>query len=132
MYNSYSTQCNNKQLYIYPVKSLRGISLRQADLTAQGIEHDRRFMLREIKEDGTRRNMACYHDPLMVRFLPEFDGDGTIKIRFHHVGAEQGKTTELSVPLMPDTTQLKKTKISMHGSETMGYDMGIILLLIEI
>ncbi|HZY37519.1 MAG TPA: MOSC N-terminal beta barrel domain-containing protein [Mucilaginibacter sp.] len=33
------------ELYIYPIKSLPGISLRQARVTDRGFEHDRRWML---------------------------------------------------------------------------------------
>ncbi len=32
-------------LYIYPIKSLQGISLRQADVLERGFKHDRRWML---------------------------------------------------------------------------------------
>ncbi len=32
-------------IHIYPIKSLGGISLNKANLTPQGLEHDRRFML---------------------------------------------------------------------------------------
>lgn len=34
-----------ESLHIYPVKSLAGISVRQARLTPEGLEHDRRLML---------------------------------------------------------------------------------------
>ncbi|CAM3816200.1 MOSC domain-containing protein [Mucilaginibacter galii] len=33
------------QLYIYPVKSLGGIALQQAQVTSRGLQHDRRWML---------------------------------------------------------------------------------------
>lgn len=33
-------------------------------------------MLREKRDDKDPRNMACYHDPLMVRFLLELAGTG--------------------------------------------------------
>jgi uncharacterized protein YcbX len=37
-------------LYIYPVKSMRGISLASANLTPQGLDHDRRRMV--VRENG--------------------------------------------------------------------------------
>ncbi len=37
-------------LSIYPVKSMRGIELDEATLTAEGFEHDRRFMV--VREEG--------------------------------------------------------------------------------
>lgn len=47
-------------LCIYPVKSLRGISLRECRLTTQGLEHDRRWMV--VRENGrfvTQRDIAA-------------------------------------------------------------------------
>jgi uncharacterized protein len=38
------------ELYVYPIKSARGIPLKSATLTARGIEHDRRWML--VDDDG--------------------------------------------------------------------------------
>lgn len=37
-------------LRIYPVKSMRGIAVSEAVLTAEGFEHDRRFMV--VRDDG--------------------------------------------------------------------------------
>ncbi|KAL2261294.1 hypothetical protein VTK26DRAFT_4453 [Humicola hyalothermophila] len=36
-------------LYVYPIKALRGIELKSAEIGPQGIRHDRRFMLLEVK-----------------------------------------------------------------------------------
>ena len=38
------------ELWIYPLKSGRGISVPQAEITAMGLKHDRRWML--VNEDG--------------------------------------------------------------------------------
>jgi len=38
-------------LYIHPVKSLRGLRVEQAELTRQGLQNDRRWMI--VDEDGT-------------------------------------------------------------------------------
>jgi uncharacterized protein YcbX len=38
------------ELYVYPIKSLRGIALQSAQLEPRGIQHDRRWML--IDDDG--------------------------------------------------------------------------------
>ncbi|USW51606.1 Putative molybdenum cofactor sulfurase, pyruvate kinase-like, insert domain superfamily [Septoria linicola] len=120
-------------LYIYPIKSLRGISLRHALLTPQGLAHDRRFMLREVQADVTRRNMACYHDPIMVRFIPTFaasDGSSVVSdldadsfsVKFLPIDGSDEK--EILIPLVPDTSALQHAEIAMHGSATMGYNMG--------
>ncbi len=47
------------ELVIYPVKSLRGISLQQALLTTQGLQHDRRWMV--VRDNGrfvTQRDLS--------------------------------------------------------------------------
>jgi uncharacterized protein YcbX len=59
------------QLYVYPLKSARGIALREARLTARGLEHDRRFML--VDEHGvflTQRRL-----PQMARLVTAIVGD---------------------------------------------------------
>jgi hypothetical protein len=86
-------------------------------------------MIREIKPDGTRRNMACYHDPIMVRFVPEFttlDGAAAIKVVFWPTDTEDAaaNTRDIAFPLEPDVSTLKETKIAMHGSPTTGYEVG--------
>lgn len=85
-------------------------------------------MIREVKEDGTRRNMACYHDPLMVRFLPEIvkiDGATALKVVFWPKDSnEEADTKAITFPLEPDVSVLRETNIAMHGSPTTGYEMG--------
>ncbi|KAK4495575.1 hypothetical protein PRZ48_012843 [Zasmidium cellare] len=118
-------------LYIYPIKSLREISIKQGTLTPQGLQYDRRFMLREVKEDGSRKNMGCYHVPLMTRFIPEFaslDPDGSyndaIKVTFSPTSQDSANVTEILIPLEPDVSKLKETTIAMHGSPCTGYEVG--------
>jgi len=36
---------NVSQLYIYPIKSLGGVSISSVNITDRGFEHDRRWML---------------------------------------------------------------------------------------
>ena len=45
MLSQYHLMAQISQLYIYPVKSLGGIGLQQAQVTSRGLEHDRRWML---------------------------------------------------------------------------------------
>ncbi len=44
------SQITVSELYIYPVKSLRGISLQQSLLSSEGLQHDRRWMV--VRENG--------------------------------------------------------------------------------
>lgn len=78
--------------------------------------------------------MAYYHGLSIVRLLLErvltddsdYDrGHQTSRVQSVVAGSwrcHDAKT--LTVPLEPDTANLKETHISMHGSETSGYDMG--------
>lgn len=86
-------------------------------------------MIREIKEDGSRRNMACYHDPLMIRFIPELttlDGAAAIRVVFWPTNTDDAEANkrDIVIPLEPDVASLQGTNIAMHGSPTTGYEMG--------
>lgn len=66
-------------LFIYPIKSARGLSLREARLTARGLAHDRRFMI--VDQDGlflTQRQV-----PQMARLVPTIEA-GQLRIAFDH------------------------------------------------
>ena len=38
-------QASVSGLYVYPVKSMKGIAVQEATLTLRGLEHDRRWMV---------------------------------------------------------------------------------------
>lgn len=62
------------QLFIYPVKSLRGIAVKRAELTATGFKWDRHWMI--TKSDGgfiTQRQF-----PKMVLIQPQLTADSVI------------------------------------------------------
>ncbi|HET6565676.1 MAG TPA: MOSC N-terminal beta barrel domain-containing protein [Xanthomonadales bacterium] len=76
-------------LNIYPVKSLRGISLQEAVLTTQGLQHDRRWMV--VRESGkfvTQRDISTL--ALIETHLEEDgvvlsrDGFGSKQLLFSH------------------------------------------------
>lgn len=52
-------------LYIYPIKSLGGISLTAANLEKRGLQYDRRWML--IDEDGLFITQRKYHDLALLQ-----------------------------------------------------------------
>jgi hypothetical protein len=70
------TQCNagplltTLQLNIYPIKSLRGISLPSATLCAQGLAYDRRYILLKPLADGKYKSMFVGNMPEMALFHP--------------------------------------------------------------
>lgn len=65
------------ELFIYPVKSLRGISLQRALLTTQGLRHDRRFMV--VRDDG--RFVTQRDWPGLALIETALDDDGVVLSR---------------------------------------------------
>ena len=59
-------------LYIFPIKSLRGISVSSATVTDRGFEHDRRWML----VDPQNRFLTLREFPQMARLQPSISEDG--------------------------------------------------------
>ena len=86
-------------LFVYPVKSMRGIELGAAHLTPLGLEHDRRFMVvRENGEFVTQRNL-----PLLALIETALEPGGVVLSRqgFGHIfvpfDAEGGATLNTRV-----------------------------------
>lgn len=75
-----------KEIYIYPIKSLAGISLKSANAEEMGFENDRRWML--INADNVHITQREY--PIMSQFYPEILGD-KIRITF------EGQTHEFLI-----------------------------------
>ena len=75
-------------LYVYPLKSARGIALREATLTDRGFMHDRRFMA--VDDHGHMITQRTH--PALARMLTALHTD-TLALTF------EGAT--LSVPLRP-------------------------------
>lgn len=67
--------------------------------------------------------MACYHDPLMVRFIPSLTDPEAFMVQFFPTDGSPGRNT--IIPLLPDVSELRAVEIAMHGSPTTGYDMGV-------
>lgn len=82
------------QLYIYPIKSLGGISLNKATVTERGFEHDRRWML----VDNNRRFLSQREVAHMALLKVELQDNGLLVSH---------KTTgeSLLIPFKPLTTK---------------------------
>ncbi len=78
------------QLYIYPVKSLGGIALQEAELTSRGLNHDRRWML--IDEENQFLSQRKY--PQMALFQLSVHDTG---ILVKHLPTNE----EITIPLEP-------------------------------
>lgn len=68
-----------KEIYIYPIKSLAGISLQSANAEEMGFENDRRWML--INSDNI--HVTQREHPIMSQFYPEIS-NGKISISFEN------------------------------------------------
>jgi uncharacterized protein YcbX len=134
-----------QQIYIYPIKSLRPVSVESAAIGRYGFVNDRVFMLLKVHRDAETfdivrfENMHISHFPKMGLFLtsleaedgPDFIRPSKIVVRY-----TQPKSTSLeepsredandhiSIPLQPATQSLKNIQIDMHKSPTPAYNMG--------
>jgi uncharacterized protein len=85
-------------LYVYPVKSARGIALQEAVLSDRGIAHDRRFMV--VDERGnmlTQRVVGA-----LARLQTAMEGD---ELALSYEGAD------LRVPLRPTRGQVRRARV---------------------
>jgi len=84
-------------LYLYPVKSMKGIAVDEATLTAKGLQHDRLWMV--VRPDGrfvTQRGLprlARVHTRLEESgVVLSFEGHGSISIPFDSAGGNEVET----------------------------------------
>ncbi|KAF2455262.1 MOSC domain-containing protein [Lineolata rhizophorae] len=134
------------ELFVYPIKSLRGVSIPATQVTPNGFPYDRRFMLMRAADPGPAspppptaqwKNMHIAHVPEMALFHVALwppssaaagdDGSLTVTYRAPDEGIERGADappTPLRVPLQPKTAGLWTREVVMHRSPTTAYDMG--------
>ncbi|KAL8912887.1 MAG: hypothetical protein Q9171_002181 [Xanthocarpia ochracea] len=123
-----------KQLYIYPIKSLRAVPLSSAVLTPFGLPHDRRFMLFKIEQDGPQKKgnltrMTVTFFPQMGLFTQEVhlsDGQFTVTYTPPPADAREGGSGQktLRLPLEPAIDILEEVDVSLHGSGVSAMNMG--------
>lgn len=68
------TQATINALYIYPIKSCRGISVRHAEVLSTGLRQDRRWMLVNDKHSFVTQR----EQPRMALIAPELKGEGLL------------------------------------------------------
>lgn len=92
------------EIYIYPVKSLGGIRLKTANITARGLENDRRFML--VDENG--RFLSQREHPQLAIFKTEIEAE-SLKI----TNKKDGSTLKISLQYSQnhEITQLLNVQI---------------------
>lgn len=85
------------ELYIYPVKSLAGISLKQAELDSMGLKYDRRWML--VAEDGKFLSQRTL--PKMALIQTSIDQSGVLTLSM------QGRQNLIVPDPSPETMPVK-------------------------
>jgi uncharacterized protein YcbX len=88
-----------RSLHVYPVKSLRGVSLPRAVVGDRGLEHDRRFMV----VDEANRFLTQRTLPRMSLVAVALSGDA---LRLAAPGMD-----DLVVPLRPETGGLRAVEV---------------------
>jgi uncharacterized protein YcbX len=122
------------KLYVYPIKGLRGIQLKKAQIGPQGISHDRRFMLWEVHSStGELKKVQVDSHPRGALFEQRIvpgpqQGSSVVDVRYHgELSSEpqaSGEDEILKVPLEPDISSLQKKEVVLHGSPALAYRMG--------
>ncbi len=95
------------QIHIYPIKSLGGIALQEAQLTPFGLANDRRFML--VDEAGvflTQRNL-----PNMTHFGTAISGQ-TLTVFLKNSPAEK-----IDLPLQPSGADFPKIQVQVWNDK---------------
>jgi len=87
---------NVSQLYIYPIKSLGGISISSVNITDRGFEHDRRWMLIDTNNRFISQREIAEMALLQVEILP-----GGLKI-YHKINQE----ISIEIPFKPITEEI--------------------------
>jgi uncharacterized protein YcbX len=112
------------QLYLYPIKSLRPISLPTATICAQGLAYDRRYILLKPKPDGTYDDMFVGAQPEMALFhckLSSTDGSWThFTVARHEPNLAMSPSntrisTSVEIPFTPDVESLERITIGIHA-----------------
>ncbi|KAK8106235.1 uncharacterized protein PG998_003299 [Apiospora kogelbergensis] len=93
-------------------------------MTKQGLEHDRRFMLLKLLEDGSLQNVQIINFPECSRLFQAIDGDDIVVTHRPPGTTNHGADPELRVPLRPNTAGLETVDIQLFGTDTRAYRMG--------
>lgn len=89
-------------LFVYPVKSARGIALREASVGDRGLPHDRRFMV--VDEAG--RFLTQRDTPSLAKLETALHDDGGLgELRLTYEGQE------LALPLRPVDGTMRRVRV---------------------
>ncbi|KAF8857655.1 hypothetical protein BDZ45DRAFT_426596 [Acephala macrosclerotiorum] len=109
------------KLNIYPIKSLRPISLTTATLCPQGLAHDRRYILLKPKADGTYVHMFVGNQTEMALFHCNAATSSSFNVSYHTPSPpvtppSPSQKTTLEIPYEPEVSELEQITIELHTS----------------
>ncbi|KAK3374808.1 hypothetical protein B0H63DRAFT_419037 [Podospora didyma] len=127
-------------LYVYPIKGLRGIELQQAQIGPRGVKYDRSFILYDARKPGgeVKAMQLAGHTKCALfeqQIAPgDDDEQPSVVVRYHRPpkdaqpegSKEDDELVEatIKVPLEPDISSLKTVSVDLHGSPASAYRMG--------
>lgn len=123
------------QLYVYPVKGIRGCALKKALIGPYGVVGDRTFCLQKVQrdDDGVKYDtmLIGYHLQMALFAATSVDyAKGQVVVAWNGRGTDFDVAKDIttpdtiSFPLKPSTTGCEKMEVDLHGSKTLAYDMG--------
>lgn len=116
------------EIWIYPVKSLRGISLSSATVLPKGLKSDRRFML--IDHQGTaitqrtRPTLALFRPEIKNKTLAIHYGDDTLEISLEPSGTRE----QIAARVWDDTVEVCEVspESSLWFTEKLGIECKLV------
>ncbi|KAK7419238.1 hypothetical protein QQX98_003390 [Neonectria punicea] len=122
------------QLYVYPIKGIRGCPLKKAYIGPYGLIGDRTFCLQKVlrNEDGLKYDtMLIGYHLQMALFIASVDYEkGEVSVEWKGRGTKFDTATDVNTPdtirfpLKPSTEGSATLEVSLHTSTTSAYDMG--------
>ena len=96
-------------LFVYPVKSMRGIALQSATLEPEGLAGDRSYMV--VRENG--RFVTQRDEPRLALIRTDFEG-GSIRLGMEGCGA-------ILLPPAPSEGEIIRTRVWNDDCETLNF-----------
>ena len=119
-----------KEIYIYPIKSLAGISCQQALAEEMGFENDRRWML----IDADNQMITQREHRIMSQFYPQISG-GKISITFqdqkHEFSIDEHLDNSIEVNVWEDKSEVIEVNESTSKwfSEHLGFECKLVKII---
>jgi len=119
-----------KEIYIYPIKSLAGISCQQALAEEMGFENDRRWML----IDAENQMITQREHRIMSQFYPQISG-GKISITFqdqkHEFSIDEHLDNSIEVNVWDDKSEVIEVNASTSKwfSEHLGFECKLVKII---